>query len=42
MSLKVERKEKQATPQPTQHEAAKVNAYQPQPTPADDDEDIPF
>ena len=39
MSLKAERKEQQHAPQ-NQHNAAKVNAYQPEPY--DDTEEIPF
>jgi single-strand DNA-binding protein len=43
MHLLEPKRDGQAPQQPTQHEAAKVNAYQPQAMQADDDnEDIPF
>jgi single-strand DNA-binding protein len=41
MHLLEPKRDNQPAPQPTRHEAAKANAYQPQPQ-ADDDEDIPF
>jgi len=41
MSLKVERKEQQASPQPSRHEQAKANAYQPEPQ-DDGNDPIPF
>jgi single-strand DNA-binding protein len=41
MHLLEPKRDNQPAPQPTRHESAKANAYQPQPQ-ADDDEDISF
>jgi single-strand DNA-binding protein len=42
MHLLEPKRDSQPAPQPTRHEAAKVNAYQPQPVEMPDGDEIPF